>query len=94
MREHAVRRVPVVDEGKPVGIVSLTDLVRGPGEAAEREVLLTLADIASAPSDDPSTEAHPKASAAWETVWDVPAMAPAVGRRTTGAGGGHAPPSR
>ena len=35
MREHAVRRVPVVEEGRPVGIVSLGDLAveRDPGSA-------------------------------------------------------------
>ncbi|MER7720957.1 CBS domain-containing protein [Streptomyces flaveolus] len=35
MREHAVRRVPVVDEGRPVGIVALGDLAmeRDPGSA-------------------------------------------------------------
>ena len=35
MREHAVRRVPVVDEGHPVGIVALGDLAmeRDPGSA-------------------------------------------------------------
>jgi CBS domain-containing protein len=35
MREHAVRRIPVVDEGHPVGIVSLGDMAmeRDPGSA-------------------------------------------------------------
>ncbi|MFJ8543971.1 CBS domain-containing protein [Streptomyces sp. NPDC093586] len=35
MREHAVRRVPVVDDGHPVGIVALGDLAmeRDPGSA-------------------------------------------------------------
>ncbi|MGW0189911.1 CBS domain-containing protein [Streptomyces sp. NPDC003362] len=35
MREHAVRRVPVVEQGHPVGIVSLGDLAmeRDPGSA-------------------------------------------------------------
>lgn len=35
MREHAVRRVPVVDHGHPVGIVSLGDaaMERDPGSA-------------------------------------------------------------
>lgn len=28
MREHAVRRIPVVDDGAPVGMVSLGDLVK------------------------------------------------------------------
>ena len=29
MREHAVRRLPVVEQGRPVGIVSLGDLAAG-----------------------------------------------------------------
>jgi CBS domain-containing protein len=35
MREHAVRRVPVIDHGHPVGIVSLGDaaMERDPGSA-------------------------------------------------------------
>ncbi|MER6977915.1 CBS domain-containing protein [Streptomyces carpinensis] len=35
MREHAVRRIPVVDHGHPVGIVSIGDLAieRDPGSA-------------------------------------------------------------
>ena len=42
MREHAVRRVPIVDGDKPVGIVSLGDLaIKGSGENA-------LDDISSA----------------------------------------------
>ncbi|CAL9347222.1 Hypoxic response protein 1 [Streptomyces sp. enrichment culture] len=42
MREHAVRRVPVVDEGHPVGIVSLGDL------AMERDPESALGDISVA----------------------------------------------
>jgi CBS domain-containing protein len=43
MRERAVRRLPVVEAGRPVGIVSLGDLAidRDPGSA--------LADISAAP---------------------------------------------
>ena len=43
MRERAIRRLPVVDKGKPVGIVSIGDLAldRDPGSA--------LADISAAP---------------------------------------------
>lgn len=43
MREKAVRRLPVVEKGKPVGIVSIGDLAlqRDPGSA--------LADISAAP---------------------------------------------
>lgn len=35
MREHAVRRIPVVDQGHPVGIISIGDLAieRDPGSA-------------------------------------------------------------
>ena len=42
MREHAVRRVPVVEEGRPVGIVSLGDL------AVERDPDSALGDISAA----------------------------------------------
>ncbi|GAA5217141.1 CBS domain-containing protein [Streptomyces thinghirensis] len=42
MREHAVRRVPVVDDGRPVGIVSLGDL------AMERDPESALGDISVA----------------------------------------------
>jgi CBS domain-containing protein len=42
MREHAIRRVPVVDHGHPVGIVSLGDL------AIERDPDSALGDISSA----------------------------------------------
>lgn len=43
MRERAIRRLPVVEQGKPVGIVSIGDLAlyRDPGSA--------LADISAAP---------------------------------------------
>ncbi|CAM5639119.1 CBS domain-containing protein OS=Streptomyces tendae OX=1932 GN=F3L20_16795 PE=4 SV=1 [Streptomyces tendae] len=42
MREHAVRRLPVVDDGRPVGIVSLGDL------AMERDPDSALGDISVA----------------------------------------------
>ncbi|MFE0451288.1 CBS domain-containing protein [Streptomyces sp. NPDC058914] len=42
MREHAVRRVPVVEEGRPVGIISLGDL------AIERDPESALGDISAA----------------------------------------------
>jgi CBS domain-containing protein len=42
MREKAIRRLPVVDKGKPVGIVSLGDL------AMERDERSALADISEA----------------------------------------------
>ena len=46
MRDRAIRRVPVVDGGKPVGVVSLGDL------AEERDRQSVLADISSAPSNN------------------------------------------
>jgi CBS domain-containing protein len=45
MREHAVRRLPVVDDGRPVGIVSIGDL------AIERDSGSALADISAAPGN-------------------------------------------
>ena len=45
MREHDIRRLPVVKDGRPVGIVSLGDL------AVERETDSTLADISAASPD-------------------------------------------
>ncbi|MEU9443534.1 CBS domain-containing protein [Streptomyces sp. NPDC048304] len=41
MREHAVRRLPVIEEGRPVGIVSLGDL------AVERDTDSALADVSA-----------------------------------------------
>ncbi|MET9913202.1 CBS domain-containing protein [Streptomyces sp. NPDC006476] len=46
MREHAVRRVPVVDHGRPVGIVSLGDA------AMERDPQSALGDISVAKPND------------------------------------------
>ncbi|MFE9095854.1 CBS domain-containing protein [Streptomyces sp. NPDC007264] len=45
MREHSVRRVPVVEDGRPVGIVSLGDL------AIERDPQSALGDISAARSN-------------------------------------------
>ncbi|MEU0250844.1 CBS domain-containing protein [Streptomyces sp. NPDC006235] len=46
MRQHAVRRLPVIEEGRPVGVVSLGDL------AVERDTDSALADIsASEPNE-------------------------------------------
>jgi CBS domain-containing protein len=45
MRERDIRRLPVVEDGRPVGIVSLGDL------AVEREPDSTLADISAASPD-------------------------------------------
>jgi CBS domain-containing protein len=46
MREADIRRLPVVQDGKPVGILSLGDL------AVEREPDSTLADISAASPDN------------------------------------------
>ena len=46
MREHDIRRLPVVKHGRPVGILSLGDL------AVEREPDSTLADISAASPDE------------------------------------------
>jgi CBS domain-containing protein len=43
MRERAIRRLPVVDKGKPVGIISIGDL------ALDRDPDSALADISAAP---------------------------------------------
>ena len=45
MRDKAIRRVPVVENGKPVGIVSIGDL------AVERDPDSALADISDAPAN-------------------------------------------
>jgi CBS domain-containing protein len=45
MREHNVRRLPVVESGEPVGIVAIGDL------AKELDPDSALADISSAPAD-------------------------------------------
>jgi CBS domain-containing protein len=44
MRQHAIRRVPVVEDGKPVGIVSLGDL------AIARDLTSLLGAISAAPA--------------------------------------------
>ena len=46
MREHDVRRLPVVQDGRPVGILSLGDL------AVERDSDPALADISAASAND------------------------------------------
>jgi CBS domain-containing protein len=46
MREKALRRLPVTDNGRPVGIVSLGDL------ALEQDPNSALADISEAPPND------------------------------------------
>jgi CBS domain-containing protein len=46
MREQDIRRIPVVQDGRPAGIVSLGDL------AIERDTGSVLADIASEPANN------------------------------------------
>jgi len=46
MSDRAVRRLPVVEGGRPIGVVSLGDL------AIERDPQSPLADIAAAPPND------------------------------------------
>jgi predicted transcriptional regulator len=43
MRDRAIRRLPVVDDDRPVGVISLGDL------AMERDPSSALADISEAP---------------------------------------------
>lgn len=45
MRQHAVRRIPVVEGDRPIGIVSIGDL------AIEQDPHSALADISAAPDD-------------------------------------------
>ena len=49
MENENIRRLPVVDKGKPVGIVSLGDLAKAADEAEAGD---TLRDISSAPPDN------------------------------------------
>jgi CBS domain-containing protein len=46
MRDKAIRRVPVVENGKPVGVLSLGDLAR------DRDPSSVLADISEAPANN------------------------------------------
>lgn len=46
MREHAVRRMPVVEDGRPVGMISLGDL------AIDRDFDSALAEISAAPPNN------------------------------------------
>jgi signal-transduction protein with cAMP-binding, CBS, and nucleotidyltransferase domain len=46
MSDQAIRRLPVVDKGRPIGIVSLGDL------AVTRDPDSVLADISAAPADN------------------------------------------
>lgn len=64
MGARAVRRIPVVDGGRPVGIVSLADLAVQDDPLVAEELAPALAGISAAPSDDPPTEVRPKVRAA------------------------------
>ena len=57
MREQAIRRLPIVDDGKPIGVVSLGDL------AIERDPTSALADISAAPPDAAEPSANGTRSA-------------------------------
>lgn len=46
MREEAIRRIPVLQDGRPAGIVSIGDL------AVERDTESALADISAAPPNE------------------------------------------
>ncbi|GAA2364683.1 CBS domain-containing protein [Nonomuraea africana] len=46
MRRKAIRRIPVLEDGRPVGVVSLGDL------ALERDSRSALADISAAPANN------------------------------------------
>jgi CBS domain-containing protein len=46
MRQNALRRLPITDDGRPVGVVSLGDL------AVEQDPNSALADISEAPPND------------------------------------------
>jgi len=46
MRDRAIRRLPVVENGRPIGIVSIGDL------AVERDPESALADISAAPPNE------------------------------------------
>ena len=74
MRAHAVRRLPVVEFGKPVGIVSLGDLALQTESVVVSEVHAALADISAAPPDDPATETHPNVSDALGRDSVIPKM--------------------
>ena len=46
MRQHDIRRLPVVDGGSPIGVVSLGDLATSPGSRS------VLADLSAAPPNN------------------------------------------
>lgn len=70
MRDQAIRRIPIVQDGKPVGIVSLGDL------AIERDPESVLADISSAPA---SSVAAPSANGSHKSGMSAALPAAAVG---------------
>lgn len=74
MREHAVRRLPVVESDKPVGMVALGDLVVRTDAVIASEVHATLAASSAAPQDDRSAETHPNVAATLSPDRDLPNM--------------------
>ena len=77
MRAHAVRRLPVVRDGKPVGIVSLGDVAAASAGVVAEKLQTTIAAISEASPNDPPTETRPKVTASLRDLWDVPPMPPA-----------------
>lgn len=75
MREKAIRRIPVVEDGKPVGIVTLGDL------AIEKDPTSALADISAAPPDEggPTSKGNGMAAAAGGMGKALPAAAVGAG---------------
>ena len=57
MRAHAIRRLPVVENGRPLGVISLGDL------AEERDPHSALADISRAGPDHPEIIGGPGVTA-------------------------------
>ena len=72
MREKAIRRLPVVDDGKPVGVVTLGDL------AIERDPTSALADISAAPPDAPESSADESSRSRRAAAGDLGKTLPAV----------------
>ncbi|HEX2053300.1 MAG TPA: CBS domain-containing protein [Actinomycetota bacterium] len=79
MREKAIRRLPIVEDGKPVGVVSLGDL------AIEKDPTSALADISAAPPDEPEPSANGSGmrGAATDLGKTLPALAVGAGLALT-----------
>ncbi|MEN3315644.1 MAG: hypothetical protein V7605_1878, partial [Acidimicrobiaceae bacterium] len=76
MRDNAVRRVPVVLNDEPVGIMSISDVAVRSGEPVAQELQAALSGITSATRSDPVTPAGPPAGTNLRAVWHVPPMTP------------------